>query len=93
MIENNPCGIINQKAETSVHYVTPTPDERYLELLGRAAYTWAYTEWTILYIIRWATGDDLSVHVGGTGGRIVGTFRDLVHEGLSIDGLFGVLGG
>ncbi len=59
---------------------TPTPDDAYLMLLGRAAYTWAYTEWSLLYIIKWATGEDLSHLVGGTGGRIVRRFESVVDD-------------
>ncbi|MFN2346916.1 MAG: hypothetical protein ABR616_14530 [Dermatophilaceae bacterium] len=59
-------------------YQTPTPDDPYLSLLGRAAYTWAYTEWVLIYAVRWATGHDLSDLAGKTGGRIVGAFSDIV---------------
>lgn len=61
-------------------YRTPTPDRDYLELLGRAAYTWAYTEWVLLYVIKWATNEDLVALVGGTGGRIVRRFHKVVHD-------------
>jgi hypothetical protein len=66
-------------------YRTPGPDDLYLQLLGRAAYTWSYTEWTALYLIRWATGDDLSDHVGGTGGRIMRTLEATVRADLDVD--------
>ena len=59
-------------------FSTPCPEPEYLLLLGRAAYTWAYTEWTLLYAIKWATGDDLAHLVGGPGGRIVGRFHQVV---------------
>lgn len=61
-------------------YRTPTPDRDYLELLGRAAYTWAYTEWMLLYVIKWATEEDLAALVGGTGGRIVRRFHKVVND-------------
>lgn len=61
-------------------YRTPTPDRAYLELLGRAAYTWAYTEWVLIYVIKWATNEDLAALVGGTGGWIVRRFRKVVHD-------------
>jgi hypothetical protein len=57
---------------------TPTPDDSYLTLLGRAAYTWAYTEWVLIYCVPWATGHDLSGLAGKTGGRIIGAFADVV---------------
>lgn len=53
--------------------MTPVPDSDYLELVGRAAYTWSYAEWTMLYTIHWLTGEDLADNVGGTGGKIVST--------------------
>jgi hypothetical protein len=59
-------------------YRTPAPDAAYLQMLGRAAYTWAYAEWTVLYAIRWATGEDLAAHVGRTGGVIVAKFEAIV---------------
>lgn len=59
-------------------YRTPTPDDCYLSLLGRAAYTWAYTEWGLIYAVRWATGQDLTGLAGQTGGGIVGAFADMV---------------
>jgi len=61
-----------------VNYRTPAPDDSYLVLLGRAAYTWAYTEWLLICAVRWATGHDLSGLAGKTGGRIVGAFSDMV---------------
>lgn len=59
-------------------YRTPVPDESYLDLLGRAAYTWAYTEWVLIYAVRWATGNDISGLAGKPGGHIVGAFADMV---------------
>lgn len=56
-----------------MNFTTPVPEGDYLELLGRAAYTWSYTEWTMLYTIHWLTGEDLAGHVGGTGGTIIST--------------------
>jgi hypothetical protein len=62
----------------SVNYRTPTPNDAYLSLLGRAAYTWSYTEWGLIYAVRWATGRDLSGLAGQTGGAIVGAFAAMV---------------
>ena len=64
---------------------TPSPDDLYLVLLGRAVYTWSYTEWTALYLIRWATGDDLSDHAGHPGGRIMRTLEATVSSDLDVD--------
>lgn len=61
-----------------MNYRTPVPEESYLALLGRAAYTWAYTEWVLIYAVRWATGDDISGLAGMTGGHIVGASSDMV---------------
>lgn len=66
-------------------YRTPSPDNLYLKLLGRAAYTWSYAEWTALYIIRWATDDDLSDHAGCTGGKIMRALDATVRSGLDAD--------
>jgi hypothetical protein len=55
---------------------TPVPDDEYLRLLGRASYTWSYTEWAMLYIITWLTQDDLARHAGKTAGRIVNVFNE-----------------
>ena len=57
---------------------TPVPDDGYLAVLGRAAYTWAYTEWTVLYLIHWQSGDDLANCAGGTGGAIVKALHRLL---------------
>lgn len=59
-------------------YRTPTPDDAYLVLLGRAVYTWAYTEWGLIYAVRWGTGRDLSGLAGETGGPIVDAIADMV---------------
>lgn len=59
-------------------YRTPTPGIDYLAMLGRAAYTWAYTEWMLLYVIKWGSQQDLADHVGGTGGKIVNSFKAVV---------------
>lgn len=45
-------------------------------LLGRAAYTWAYTEWDLIYMLHWATGRDLGRTA--TGGQLVDEFREML---------------
>lgn len=43
-----------------MNHSTPVPDDADLHLLGQAVYTWAYTEWDLIYSVRWATGRDMS---------------------------------
>ena len=67
-----PCPL-DDTPEVAYDLQHPCPDRAYLELLGRAAYTWSYTEWTMLYTIVGLTGEGLDHHVRDTGGAIVGT--------------------
>jgi len=55
------------------------PEVEYLNLLGCAAYAWAYTEWMLIYAMKWGGGDDLSKLAGGTGGQILTRFSRFVN--------------